>query len=155
MLLAIAIALGITAYLLGLYTSKLYKKTPAFLTGSQAYGDAYRSPSSDYDMVIYVDDNTFEDLRVVGKSEWNQIPDASKSSPYSDATTSVNSLRIKHAGIDLIILKKASDYFLWKKVTNKLMLDKPSTRDEAKLAFKEAGTRYSKPDTGGTVEVWK
>lgn len=150
----LAVALGIAAYLLGLYTSRLYKKTPAFLTGSQAYGDAYRSPSSDYDMVIYVDDNTFEGLRVIGKSEWNQIPDSSKSG-YSDATTSVNSLRIKHAGIDLTILKKASDYFLWKKVTNKLVLDKPSTHDEAKLAFKEAGTRYGNPDTGGTVEVWK
>jgi hypothetical protein len=133
-LLAVAV-LGLTAGTV--LHIKLQKRfTPAFLTGSQAYGDAYRTAASDYDLVMFVDNNTFDDLKVLGQEEWNEVSD---SSTYF-GTRNVKSLRIKYGGLDLIVLKDVDDYHAWKKTTNILVQDKPATREEAKATFEAART---------------
>ena len=136
----VAFCVFVLGYWLGRRRGKRQADRRSFITGSQAYGDDYRSPGSDLDLVIWVSEETLEQLQpyVVHK-----VPAKDDGSLYG---ASIWSGRIKMGGIDLILTSREIEYDRWFQVTNALKeRDKEEvlTRDAAVAAFK-----VSKPFDG-------
>ena len=113
----------------GFLVKKSRKERRSFITGSLKYGDNYRQePSSDVDLVIYIDS---EDQKALEGYTTSPVE-----APRDLYELNVTSSRIRVDGFDLILVSDKADYDHWKMITDRLVDDKPLTRADAVAAFK-------------------
>lgn len=93
-------------------------QTPAFLTGSRAYGTP--TPKSDWDLVVLVDHETAAKL----KAEF-----AERGASYVDS--------IRVGALNLILPTTRKRYDVWADGTQQLKARAPVTRDEAVELFQQ------------------
>ncbi len=99
-------------------------ETPAFLTGSHAYGTP--TALSDIDLVVYVPDKKAHDF-LWGKTEGDCDDD--------DYPT------IQFGKLNLVACFTLKRYDTWLQVTNELIEQKPVSREDAIKAFQAAFKR--------------
>ena len=122
-----------------------HKSCLPFITGSQAYGQSYRTSQSDVDMVFLVSKKTFLSLAPYATKPVERTIKSEFYSVEGDKT-----FRIKTGDFDLIVTDKPAEYRRLLKVTKFLQKEsqkKLLTRSDAVATFKkssrEAGTgRY-------------
>lgn len=102
--------------------------TPAFLTGSHAYGTPHEG--SDVDLVVFMsEDATYDLLDAMGIKEDN------------DGYSLKNGYQFKAGKLNIIICTREDDYLAWSKGTTELRKVAPVTRAEAVRTLKANGAR--------------
>jgi hypothetical protein len=127
-------------------TLLIRKDRRSFITGSYAYGDNYRTSSSDVDLVLWVSEATMKELKPFCETIQSQRLD--------HYNTTVSAGRIKSGGVDLILVSRKRDYDHWRRVTTQLKKEsarKALTRDGVIETF-EKDRKSSMPLIGGP---WK
>lgn len=123
----------VLAFVCGVALTLLFRKDRrTFITGSFAYGDSYRTTSSDIDLVLWVSEATMKELK--------PFCETIQSPRLDHYGTTVSAGRIKSGGVDLILVSKRKDYDHWKRITAQLKKRSETealTRDEVIETFEE------------------
>ena len=113
----------------------IFRSTQPFITGSSQYGN-YRTENSDVDMVVlFEDENEYNNLVFAFKESVERIWKLADSRLYSNNIFPP----LRFGQLNIIPVKNRDEYFKWKKATSLCKKIQPTSKNQAIQIFKNLG----------------